>query len=431
MRRSTTPVIVVLATFLGALLAFALLATRDEGAARRVQAAAAQPDRSPEARIAALQTAARQDPRDAQARAALGDLYLQRVRETGDPAFYERADRVLADALRVAPRDAGALVQAGRLALARHDFRGALRLGERARAAAPQAVAPDGVLVDANVELGRYDEAARALQRMLDRKPSLPSYARASYLRELHGDLRGGAQAVALAVSAGGEAPENAAYAGTLLGDLELQRGRLAQAERAYRGALARLPGFAAAEAGLARAESARGDLPSAIRRLRAVVERLPLPEHAIALGEAELAAGRRAAARDDLALVRAEVRLLRAQGVDVDAELAVFEADHGSPAAALRLARRAFAAAPSVRSADALGWALTRAGRPDAGLTWARRALRLGSRDPRFLLHAGVAAARSGAPALARPWLRAAAASPALGPWQRSRARAALETVR
>src|SRR5258705_75025 len=97
--------------------------------------------------------------------------------------------------------------------------------------------------------------------------------------------------------------------------------------------------------------------------------------------------------------------------------------------ARALRLARRAWAAAPSVRSADALGWVLTRAGRPVEGLAWARRALRLGSRDPRFLLHAGVAAVRR--PALARPWLRAAAASPALGPWQRSRAHDALETAR
>jgi tetratricopeptide (TPR) repeat protein len=431
MRRSATPLIVVAGAFLGALLAFGFLATRDTRPAHQAEAAAARFDRSPEARIAALQAAARQEPRNAEARAALGDLYLQRVRETGDPAFYQRADRVLEAALRLAPRDPGALVQAGRLALARHDFRGALRLGRRARTVAPEAVAPDGVLVDADVELGRYDAAARALQRMLDRKPSLPSYARASYLRELHGDLDGAARAMTLAVSAGGGAPENAAYVGTLLGDLDLQRGRTRQASRAYRGALARLPGFAAAEAGLARVEAARGALPAAIERLRAVVERLPLPEYAIALGEAELAAGRRAAARADLALVGAEVRLLRAQGVDVDAELAIFEADHGTRTGALRLARRAWAAAPSVRSADALGWALTRAGRPGDGLAWARRALRLGSRDPRFLLHAGVAAARSGRPALARPWLRAAAASPALGPWQRSRARAVLETVR
>jgi hypothetical protein len=45
------------------------------------------------------------------------------------------------------------------------------------------------------------------------------------------------------------------------------------------------------------------------------------------------------------------------------------------------------------VRSADALGWALTRSGRPRAGLRWANRALRLGSLDPTFRYHAGIAA--------------------------------------
>jgi hypothetical protein len=53
--------------------------------------------------------------------------------------------------------------------------------------------------------------------------------------------------------------------------------------------------------------------------------------------------------------------------------------------------------AAPSVRSADAFGWALTRAGRPGIGYRFGVRALRLGSRDPLFHLHAGVAARRAG----------------------------------
>jgi hypothetical protein len=63
------------------------------------------------------------------------------------------------------------------------------------------------------------------------------------------------------------------------------------------------------------------------------------------------------------------------------------------------------------VRSADALGWALTRSGRRAEGLRWARRALALGSRDPAFLAHAALAgdgAARAAA-------LRSPALSPLL----------------
>ena len=74
-----------------------------------------------------------------------------------------------------------------------------------------------------------------------------------------------------------------------------------------------------------------------------------------IALGETEQAAGMTAAARRDYELVGAETRLLQANGVNTDAELALFEADHGDPSQAVDLAARAWAAAPSVRSADAL----------------------------------------------------------------------------
>ena len=86
-----------------------------------------------------------------------------------------------------------------------------------------------------------------------------------------------------------------------------------------------------------------------------------------------------------------------------------LFEANHGSPAQAVRLGRRVWRLAPSIRSADALGWALTRAGRAGEGLVWARRALRTGSTDPMFRLHAGVAALRSGRPGEARRYMTAA----------------------
>jgi Flp pilus assembly protein TadD len=125
---------------------------------------------------------------------------------------------------------------------------------------------------------------------------------------------------------------------------------------------------------------------------------------------------------------VRTQRRLLRAAGTRPDAELVLFEANHGDAAAAVKLGRRLWAEAPSVRSADALGWALTRAGRPAEGLTWARRALRLGSRDPLFHLHAGLAAKAAGRrEAAARSLRTALAGRGVLSPLQVRDARAAL----
>jgi hypothetical protein len=161
------------------------------------------------------------------------------------------------------------------------------------------------------------------------------------------------------------------------------------------------------------------------------VVDRLPLPEYAIALGEAEQAAGRGEAARRDYGLVGAEVRLLRANGVNTDVDLALFEANHGSAERAVALGRRAWAQAPSVRSADAYSWALYRAGRIGAAARFSAEAMRLGSRDPGFLYHAGMIARGAGRDDDARRLLgRLEAQSPRFSPLYGPRVHRTLEAL-
>jgi tetratricopeptide (TPR) repeat protein len=361
--------------------------------------------------------------------AQLAAAYLQKVRETGDPGFYTRADGLLRRALGRGPEDADELNVEATLAAGRHDFERALSLAERARALQPDALDAYPILVDALVELGRYDRAERVLQGFIDRKPSLASYSRVAYFRELHGDLGGAAEAMSQAVSAGSIVPENLAYVRTRLGNLEQARGRLAPARRAYTLSMFAVRDYAPALAGRARLAARRGDLDRSIALWKRIVARLPLPEYAIALGEAELAAGRRVAGARDLDLVRAQQSLLESAGVNSDLEFALFEADHGDPARGVELARRAWEAAPSVRSADALGWALTRSGRPTEGARWARRALRLGSVDPMFRFHAGMSYLEAGRRAEGRRHLRVAVANGlASHPLQAERARRALK---
>jgi tetratricopeptide (TPR) repeat protein len=425
------PVVAAALAFAAALLALSLLHRGDPSAATAPAAglgADPRPGGSTEARVRRLQAALRAAPERADLAAGLAAAYLQRARETADPGFYVRADGLLRRVVANDPRNAQATVVRATLALARHDFRRGLELARRARAQSPGALAPYPALVDALVELGRYGEAERELQAFVDVKPVLAAYARVSYLRELRGDLEGAAAAMARAVSAGGGAAENAAHVQTLLGDLERIRGRVGAARRAYGRALAVMPRYVPAAAGRARLAAQRGDLAAATRRWRAIVARRPLPEYAIALGEARLAAGHRAAAKRDFALVRAQQGLLRSTGVDVDVEFALSEADHGDPARAVELARRAWARAPSVRSADAVGWALVRAGRPVAGRAWSRRALRLGSLDPVFRFHAGMAALATGREGAGRRQLRLALRHGlAAHPWQARQAREAL----
>jgi tetratricopeptide (TPR) repeat protein len=434
-RPNLLKLLVPLAAFASALIVLASLGGAGEIDIAERSAAGARVDiprgASTDERIADLQRTVR-DGTGADGYALLGGAYLQKARENGDPAYYSRADRSFDAALRRDARNLTALTGAGTLAGARHDFREQLRLGLEARRLQPELVAPYPVIADGQIELGRYEAAARTIQRMVDLKPNLASYARASYYLELRGDLDGAVGAMRLAASAGSDVPENVAYVQTVLGDLELQRGRPAAAREAYRGALAQLPGYGRAEMGLARVDSARGHLDDAVRRLRRVSQRIPLTTILILLAETDRARGVLGAAQRDLEVVRAQQKLLRAAGARPDAELVVFEAGFGDPREAVRLGRKLWAEAPSVRSADALGLALTRAGRPREGLNWAGRALRLGSRDPLFHLHAGLAAKAAGRAALARRELDSALAGrAALSPLRAREARRALEALR
>ncbi|MDQ3537543.1 MAG: hypothetical protein M3415_01910, partial [Actinomycetota bacterium] len=79
-------------------------------------------------------------------------------------------------------------------------------------------------------------------------------------------------------------------------------------------------------------------------------------------------------------------------------------------PAAAVRLGRRAWRARPdNIYAADALAWALHRAGRDTEALPLMRRALRLGTSDALLRYHAAEVFAGAGRDQQARQQLRAA----------------------
>ena len=215
------------------------------------------PARTTDQRIVQLQATIRAGLGGPDAYANLGQAYLQKVRETGDPTYYPKAEQLFDTALARSPSDIPAITGLGTLALARHQFRLGLTYGEQAHRVGPQTLQPYFVIVDAQVELGQYSQAERTLQQLIDLRPTLASYARVSYVRELHGDLPGAIQAMRLAVSSGGATPENVAYVQTLLGNLEFDRGHLATAAQDYRTAEISFHQYVPAIAGLARTQAA------------------------------------------------------------------------------------------------------------------------------------------------------------------------------
>ncbi|MBA2568295.1 MAG: tetratricopeptide repeat protein [Actinobacteria bacterium] len=356
--------------------------------------------------IRSLQDKLRSEPDDSRSFTLLGLAYQQRARETGSADFYSRSDRALRRSLALAPRDPLTLGALGSLALARHDFRRALALGRRAQRLAPYSARNYGVVGDALIELGRYEQAFRTFDRMAELKPSLGAYARVSYARELLGRPRAAEQAMNLALDATGGQPEPTAWTHTELGKLAFAQGQVGKAGRHFRAALRAFPGYAFALDGLARVEAADGHLERGVALASQATEQTPLPQFVATLGDLQLAAGRQREARDQFALVGAIEQLLRANGVRTDLEIALFNVDHGRRLRqSLVSARRAHRERPSIEADDVLAWALTRNGHCQEALGYSRRALRLGSLDASKFFHRGMIERCLGRSDAARGW--------------------------
>ena len=350
------------------------------------------------AEIAQLQARLGRNPDNVHTYAQLGQSLLLHVRETGDVALYARAEQAFVQALQRDPAHGDALMGRGILALALHDFTGALEWAERAWAVNPFRAQTLGVKVDALVELGRYAEAVEALQQMVDLRPDLQSYTRVSYLRELHGETAGAIEAMTQAASMGVPGSEQWLWTLTQLGHLYWNSGKLDEAEASYRQALHLRADYPYALAGLARVQAARGDLPVAIAQMEGLVRRLPLPEFVVALGDYYAAAGHADQARQQYDLVRAMQKLNAAAGMNVDLELAAFDVEYGDdPVVALAQAQAAYAARPTIFAADTLAWAYYHVGDYAAAQAYSQEALRLGTRDAMLHFHAAQIAAALG----------------------------------
>jgi len=340
--------------------------------------------------ISSMEERLKEDPDNPKIAATLGQAYLQRARESGDPAYYSKSEILFTRALKREPAPIDAMLGKASLLMARHEFRNARDLAKKAIATDPDVVATYGILTDALVELGDYDEAIRTLDIMVRRKPNLSSYSRVSYIRELKGDIPGAIQAMKMAVESGAPTAENTAWCMVQLGNLYLIEGQLNRAEEQYQQALLRFPDYAHATAGLARVANARGDLAGAVEHYKRALDRIPLAEFAIGLGEVYERMGRSEEAKAQFDLVEAIQELYRANGVSIDIELALFNADRGrNIPQALDLARNEWRSRKSVRVADVYAWVLYRAGRYEEAREMISQALRLGTRDPLILHHA------------------------------------------
>lgn len=406
-------------TAAAALLAAAAALGGADGAAARGEAT--------DQKLKFLQARVAADPDDPLAWDRLAGAYVQKARESGDITYYglaHDAARRSLDLLSQGPSAARATTVLALVYLARHEFTEALAHARRAVDLDPGDATPNAVAGDALLELGEYDEAARAYARLqgLD-GPRRPD-ARLAYLQFLQGDTAGAVARMRQAAEAARRSDphgEPTAWAHAQLGDLLFRAGDLAAAHAAYRVSLDAAPSYHRGLAGSARVRAAQGRLREAAELYQRALGIVPLPEYAAALGDVYTRLGMPAEARKQYALVEYIGRLSVLNQVTYNRELALFYADHDLQLpAALELARKELEARRDIYTYDVLAWALYKNGQAREALAPLGEALRLGTRDARLLFHAGMIHAALGDTQAARRYLgEAVAINPQFDPLQ------------
>ncbi len=178
-------------------------------------------------------------------------------------------------------------------------------------------------------------------------------------------------------------------------GELAWERGDREVALRHFEAAVRLDPDQREALAGEGRALAALGRTSEALNAYQVALAKQPTPQYALELGELYESLGLAQAARVQYDTLRALAAKDAAAGVDDELVLGVFEADHGDAHDAVRRLRAEWTRQPGIPVADALGWALHRAGQDEEALKFASVATDRvhggGVRDALYMFHRGM----------------------------------------
>lgn len=330
-------------------------------------------------------------PDDGAAVVRLAEAYVRLQRVNNDGRAVITAEERLRAFLARKPGDYEARRVLTTVLLSQHRFADAVANANQLQAIDPRDAVNYGAIGDGYLELGDYDRAFAAFDKMGQLQPGPPAYARTSYALEIKGDLPGALEYMRRAADGTPPSdPESQAWHYAQVGDLLLQQGRSGDARREYEHAAATFANHPMAMAGLARIKVLDGDLNGARLTLQQQLARVPTPDLAAAVGDLLAATGDATGAEQYFRMAEQIERAAWGNGPAQPQVLARFLADHDrSLAEALTLAEAAVVRRRDIFTMDTLAWNYFKAGRlPEAHKAMVQAA-RTGSVDARLLYHA------------------------------------------
>jgi tetratricopeptide (TPR) repeat protein len=375
---------------------------------------------------------AQQKPEDDGAWANLGDALMQKARETADASYYTHADRAYDRALALNAKNGAAVSGKAWVFGARHEFEKSIEWANRAISLDPKNAAAYGLLGDAALEMGNYEEAFTHYQKMMDTRPDIASYSRGAHLLFVTGDYRKAVWLMLKAIQAGGPYAENTAWCRAQMAQMFLSNGNLLAAENTLKAALKQTPDNYHLLAAMGRLRAAQKAFPEAVEYYRKAAAIAPQLETVIALGELYELTGQNAEAQKQFATVEAIHRMNKANGIQGDMLLARFYADRDrNLPEALRMAEEEYKTRKNVLAADTLAWCYYKNGRLREAAEMIERAMSQKTPDARILFHAGMIRYKLGETSAAQRYLyRALSLNPAFSPKDAPTAAALLQQL-
>lgn len=388
MRRHTTNLLVIVVSA-AAVSAFGQSGGAVDGVAERVfneQAARLKTDD----RIAMYGSMIQTKPENPHYQSLLAGAYIQKMRETTDFSYLDRASQIVGNVISADSQNYEALRLRSEIELERHHFKQVAEYSRQLMNISPDDPWNWGTLGDALVETGDYDGAAEAYQKMVVLRPDLASYNRAAWFRFLSGDMAGAIEIMGKAINAGSPSSENTAWCLVELGHLYLKNGQFDEAEKAYEAAVKVFPGYHPGYAGMGKAEAAKGEYKAAIASYEKAQARTPLPDYAAALYDLFKVQKDAKNAQKQLDMIDIIDKINATNGEITNRNISLIFADHDYHVdRALELATAELDVRKDIYSYDALAWALLKNKKFTEAEAAMTKALRMGTPEPAFYYHA------------------------------------------
>jgi tetratricopeptide (TPR) repeat protein len=391
-----------------------------------------------------LEDRIKRDPDDFIAQNKLASEYLQRLRETGDVAYLDLANRAAIASLNALPaeQNKGGLTALIQVQFGSHQFALARDNARRLIQIDVNKGYPFQFLGDALLELGEYEEAEAAFQQFerlgsahgLTRVAVEQRHARLALLR---GDkdraVEYFSEALKIARSMPEPPRETVAWCQWQLGEVAFSEGDLTVAEKHLDDSLQTFPDYYRSLASLGHLRAAQGRMDEALELYEKAVRILPDPYFIASLGDLYKMSGRSDEAERQYALVETIGRLNALSGTLYNRQLALFYADHDlKPEEAYKQAAAEYETRRDIYGADALAWTALKAGYIGEAQAAIKDALKLGTKDAKLFYHAGMIEKAAGNTTEAKRLLTLALkANPGFDPLQSTVAKAALEGLK